>query len=128
MLYLFILIDQKLQTCLLVNDHAAAVHERDRFTSCKLPRAGFHLEGPFISAEKKGAHPEKYLRTFEPGGLEHLMEVYGSLDDVAIVTLAPELPGSQSVVRELSQRGVTVSLGEHRVVTATIIQQSLMMM
>lgn len=98
------------------------------FTSCKLPRAGFHLEGPFISAEKKGAHPEKYLRTFEPEGLEHLMEVYGSLDDVAIVTLAPELPGSQSVVRELSQRGVTVSLGEHRVVTATIIQQSLMMM
>lgn len=72
---------------------------------------GFHLEGPFISAQKKGAHPEKYLRTFKSGGLEHLMEVYGSLDDVAIVTLAPELPGSQSVVRELSQRGITVSLG-----------------
>lgn len=72
---------------------------------------GFHLEGPFISAEKKGAHPEKYLRTFKSGGLEHLMEVYGSLDNVAIVTLAPELPGSQSVVRELSQRGITVSLG-----------------
>ncbi|XP_063326961.1 N-acetylglucosamine-6-phosphate deacetylase [Pelmatolapia mariae] len=72
---------------------------------------GFHLEGPFISAEKKGAHPEKYLRTFKSGGLEHLMEVYGSLDDVAIVTLAPELPGSQSVVRELSQRDITVSLG-----------------
>lgn len=72
---------------------------------------GFHLEGPFISAEKKGAHPEKYLRTFKSGGLKHLMEVYGSLDNVAIVTLAPELPGSQSVVRELSQRGITVSLG-----------------
>ncbi|XP_039897279.1 N-acetylglucosamine-6-phosphate deacetylase [Simochromis diagramma] len=72
---------------------------------------GFHLEGPFISAEKKGAHPEKYLRTFKSGGLEHLMEVYGSLDNVAIVTLAPELPGSQSVARELSQRGITVSLG-----------------
>lgn len=72
---------------------------------------GFHLEGPFISAEKKGAHPEKYLRTFKSKGLEDLMEVYGSLDDVAIVTLAPELPGSQSVVRELSRRGISVSLG-----------------
>ncbi|XP_054463520.1 N-acetylglucosamine-6-phosphate deacetylase [Anoplopoma fimbria] len=72
---------------------------------------GFHLEGPFISAEKKGAHPERFLRTFQSGGMEDLMEAYGSLDNVAMVTLAPELAGSQSVVRELCQRGITVSLG-----------------
>ncbi|XP_065821043.1 N-acetylglucosamine-6-phosphate deacetylase [Labrus bergylta] len=72
---------------------------------------GVHLEGPFISAEKKGAHPEQFLRTFRSGGLQDLMEAYGSLDNVAMVTLAPELASSQSVVRELSQRGVTVSLG-----------------
>uniref|UniRef100_A0A3P8QA27 N-acetylglucosamine-6-phosphate deacetylase n=1 Tax=Astatotilapia calliptera TaxID=8154 RepID=A0A3P8QA27_ASTCA len=106
-----------LQTCLRKRSRCSgtraptAAENGVCFTSCKLPCAGFHLEGPFISAEKKGAHPEKYLRTFKSGGLEHLMEVYGSLDDVAIVTLAPELPGSQSVVRELSQRGITVSLG-----------------
>lgn len=72
---------------------------------------GVHLEGPFISVQKKGAHPERFLRTFQSGGIQDLMEVYGSLDHVAMVTLAPELAGSQSVVRELSQRGVTVSLG-----------------
>ncbi|KAK5609152.1 putative N-acetylglucosamine-6-phosphate deacetylase [Crenichthys baileyi] len=72
---------------------------------------GFHLEGPFISLEKKGAHPERYLRTFRSGGIEDLMEAYGSLDNVAMVTLAPELPRTQSVVRELCQRGITVSLG-----------------
>lgn len=76
-----------------------------------LPSAGVHLEGPFISVEKKGAHPEQYLRTFPSGGLTDLMEVYGSLDNVAMVTLAPELESSQSVVRELCQRGITVSLG-----------------
>lgn len=72
---------------------------------------GVHLEGPFISAGKKGAHPEKFLRTLQSRGMEDLMEVYGSLDNVAVVTLAPELSGSLSVVRELSQRGITVSLG-----------------
>ncbi|XP_049926133.1 N-acetylglucosamine-6-phosphate deacetylase [Epinephelus moara] len=72
---------------------------------------GFHLEGPFISLEKKGAHPEQFLRTFKSGGTEDLIEAYGSLDNVAMVTLAPELAGSLSVVRELCQRGITVSLG-----------------
>ncbi|KAM9745014.1 N-acetylglucosamine-6-phosphate deacetylase-like [Menidia menidia] len=72
---------------------------------------GLHLEGPFISLEKRGAHPAQFLRGFQAGGVEDLMEAYGSLDNVVMVTLAPELPGSQSVVRELCQRGVTVSLG-----------------
>lgn len=76
--------------------------------------AGCHLEGPFISTKKKGAHPQDFIRTFSSAGVEDLMEVYGTLDNVAIVTLAPELAGSQSVVTELSKRGITVSLGEHR--------------
>lgn len=62
--------------------------------------------------KKRGAHPEQFLRTFRSGGIEDLMEVYGSLDNVAVVTLAPELEHSQSVVRELSQRGIVVSLGK----------------
>lgn len=74
--------------------------------------SGFHLEGPFISVEKKGAHPEQYLRSFRSGGVEDLTETYGSLDNAAIVTLAPELAGSQAAVKELCRRGITVSLGE----------------
>lgn len=72
---------------------------------------GLHLEGPFISAEKKGAHPEQFLQTFSCPGLSDLSRTYGSLDSVSVVTLAPELAHSGSVVRELSQRGITVSLG-----------------
>ncbi|XP_035255084.1 N-acetylglucosamine-6-phosphate deacetylase isoform X1 [Anguilla anguilla] len=72
---------------------------------------GVHLEGPFISLEKKGAHPEAYLRAFPTGGAGDLLETYGRLDNVSVVTLAPELPNSLAVVRELARGGVTVSLG-----------------
>ncbi len=64
--------------------------------------------------EKRGAHPEQFLRTFQSGGIEDLLEAYGSLENVVMVTLAPELASSQTVVRELSQRGITVSLGEQQ--------------
>ncbi|RXN35474.1 N-acetylglucosamine-6-phosphate deacetylase [Labeo rohita] len=72
---------------------------------------GIHLEGPFISEEKRGAHPPKFLRTFKAGGVADLMETYGSLDNVAMVTLAPELANSAAAIRELSGRGIAVSLG-----------------
>lgn len=76
--------------------------------------AGCHLEGPFINVDKKGAHQPEFIRTFGRGGVEELTEVYGSLDNVSILTLAPELDNSQAVVAELASRGITVSLGESR--------------
>uniref|UniRef100_A0A8C0VFB0 N-acetylglucosamine-6-phosphate deacetylase n=1 Tax=Cyanistes caeruleus TaxID=156563 RepID=A0A8C0VFB0_CYACU len=72
---------------------------------------GAHLEGPFISKEKKGAHPEHCLRTFEAGAFQDLLATYGSLDCVQIVTLAPEMKRSSEVIRELTRRGICVSLG-----------------
>ncbi|KFW92624.1 Putative N-acetylglucosamine-6-phosphate deacetylase, partial [Phalacrocorax carbo] len=72
---------------------------------------GAHLEGPFISKEKKGAHPEHCLRTFEAGAFQDLLATYGSLDCVRIVTLAPEMKRSSEVIQELTNRGICVSLG-----------------
>ncbi|XP_062872922.1 N-acetylglucosamine-6-phosphate deacetylase [Trichomycterus rosablanca] len=72
---------------------------------------GLHLEGPFISEEKRGAHPPRFLKPFTKGGMDDLLETYGQLENVAMVTLAPELPGSGSAIRELARRGITVSLG-----------------
>ncbi|XP_078096637.1 N-acetylglucosamine-6-phosphate deacetylase isoform X2 [Mustelus asterias] len=72
---------------------------------------GLHLEGPFISKVKKGAHPEEFVRTFEKRGFQDLLDTYGSLDNVRIVTLAPELDRSGEVIRELVSRGIRVSLG-----------------
>lgn len=45
--------------------------------------------------------------------MKTLREVYGCLDNIVIVTLAPELENSDSVIRELTSMGIVVSLGKH---------------
>ena len=72
---------------------------------------GLHLEGPFISPEKKGAHKIEYIRDLK-GGFPDLLDVYGgNLKDVSIITLAPELDLDCSVIKECTKSGVTISIG-----------------
>ncbi|KAK2587018.1 hypothetical protein KPH14_010980 [Odynerus spinipes] len=71
---------------------------------------GIHLEGPFISPSKKGAHPEECIKKFE-NGFATLIDMYGTLDNVCLVTLAPEIPNAMSVINELSKRNIKVSVG-----------------
>lgn len=72
---------------------------------------GVHCEGPFISAEKKGAHEECFVQPIlSPTKLQ---EVYGSnLDNIQLITLAPELDGGLEAVKWLKKKGdVVVSVG-----------------
>ncbi|CAG2057170.1 unnamed protein product [Timema podura] len=71
---------------------------------------GVHIEGPFINVEKKGAHPPKYIKPLDKG-FETVLDMYGSLDNVCILTLAPELENALPIIHELTSRGITVSLG-----------------
>ena len=67
---------------------------------------GMHLEGPFISAARLGAHPAHNL---EPRGAA--LERVAALPALRLLTLAPELGGALEAVAGLSARGVAVSLG-----------------
>jgi N-acetylglucosamine-6-phosphate deacetylase len=67
---------------------------------------GMHLEGPFISAARLGAHPALNL---EPCGAA--LERVAALPALCMITLAPELEGSLKAVSRLSARGIAVSLG-----------------
>ncbi|XP_075972974.1 N-acetylglucosamine-6-phosphate deacetylase [Anticarsia gemmatalis] len=79
---------------------------------------GVHLEGPFISLAKKGAHMEEYIKTPEKG-LQTIKEVYGSLENVVIITIAPELPGATEAIKDLTDLGIKVALGHS---TASLAQ------
>ena len=68
---------------------------------------GYHLEGPFITVEKKGAHNPEFI---EAAG-EELFQSWLQQDSIALVTLAPDRPAAARRIRELSSRGILVSMG-----------------
>lgn len=70
---------------------------------------GIHLEGPFFSSEKVGAHNPHLIRTFEQ--IDSIDDFYGNLDHVKIVTLAPELAQSSSIISYLKGKNIIVSAG-----------------
>ena len=72
---------------------------------------GVHLEGPFISALRKGAHPINLIQDkLKLDSIEQLKECYGSLDNVSIITLAPEICNPK-IYNQLKQLGITASMG-----------------
>ena len=76
---------------------------------------GVHLEGPFLNAAKRGAHPEEFL---QPLTLETVEKVVGEfVEAIRIVTLAPETEIGDGVIEWLTSRNITVSLG-HSLATA----------
>ncbi len=70
---------------------------------------GIHLEGPWISPGAPGAQPPAGIRPFEPAEGEAVFAAAGG--KLRMVTLAPELPGSEALIKELDRRGVVASMG-----------------
>ena len=71
--------------------------------------AGIHLEGPYLSEHRCGAHQPSLLRA---PAIEELSALIDAGDDtIKMVTLAPELEGGLEAVQYLDSRGVIPALG-----------------
>lgn len=70
---------------------------------------GAHLEGPFISAERRGAHDPRFVRTPDRALFERAVEAAQS--SLRVITLAPELPGASELIAAAQSFGIVVSLG-----------------
>ena len=70
---------------------------------------GIHLEGPFFAKEKKGAQPEEYIKLPDINELKNLLDV--SKDKIKMVSLAPELKGSQQIISYLKSKNVVIAMG-----------------
>jgi N-acetylglucosamine-6-phosphate deacetylase len=91
------------------NRHLEAVAE---YTDRELEGAallGTHLEGPFISSAKKGMIQLKNICLPSAKVLADIEKLCGRT--LSMMTIAPELPGSLDLIRELASAGTVASCG-----------------
>ena len=69
---------------------------------------GLHLEGPYFAMSQRGAQDPRHIRNPDRAEYEAFLECSG---DIARWTLAPELPGSMEMARELVSRGIVPAIG-----------------
>ncbi|AGL28779.1 N-acetylglucosamine-6-phosphate deacetylase [Mycobacterium tuberculosis CAS/NITR204] len=71
--------------------------------------AGIHLEGPWLSPARCGAHDHTRMRAPDPAEIESVLAAADGA--VRMVTLAPELPGSDAAIRRFRDAEVVVAVG-----------------
>lgn len=80
--------------------------ETDKSEGSRL--CGIHLEGPFISMEKKGAQNPAYVKSPDIAMFNRLQDAAHGL--VKLITIAPETEGAEEFIKELSSK-VHISVG-----------------
>ncbi len=70
---------------------------------------GVHLEGPFLSPERPGAHRPEHLRIPSIEWIGRLVDEFRGV--IRVVTLAPELDGALEVIRYLCSQGIVAAVG-----------------
>jgi N-acetylglucosamine-6-phosphate deacetylase len=80
--------------------------------------AGIHLEGPFLSEKRKGAHDPTLLRDPEPTMITNLIENAGGT--VEMITVAPELTGGLASIVAMVAAGAVAAVGHTDADDATV--------
>jgi N-acetylglucosamine-6-phosphate deacetylase len=70
---------------------------------------GIHLEGPFLSHQKRGVQPPEHLLAPSIATFDRLIDA--AHGHVRLMTIAPELPGAIELTAHATSRGIRVSVG-----------------
>jgi N-acetylglucosamine-6-phosphate deacetylase len=77
---------------------------------------GIHLEGPFLSHQRRGVQPAEHLLAPDIALFDRFFEA--AEGHIRLMTLAPELPGAVELAAHARKLGVRVSLGHSNATAA----------
>jgi N-acetylglucosamine-6-phosphate deacetylase len=81
--------------------------------------AGIHLEGPWLSTIRCGAHEPSLMRDPDPTEIDRVLEA--GAGTVRMITLAPERDGAVAAIKQIVDAGVIAAVGH----TEATYEQSL---
>src|SRR6266542_3232590 len=95
---------------------------RERSEELRHVIAGWHIEGPFLSAEPGycGAHDPAFMLDPAPEHIRELREIVG--EDRVLLTIAPERSGAIAAIQQAVALGLKVSLGHTNAPAALLTQ------
>ena len=70
---------------------------------------GIHLEGPYLSHARCGAHEPSLLVNPDIAEIKEILDV--AKGSIAMITIAPELPGAIEAIKYLTAAGIKVAIG-----------------
>jgi N-acetylglucosamine-6-phosphate deacetylase len=71
--------------------------------------AGIHVEGPWISTKRCGAHQPSLMRDPDPAEIDRVLDAGGGA--IRMVTIAPERDGAVAAIRNIVDVGVVAAVG-----------------
>jgi N-acetylglucosamine-6-phosphate deacetylase len=70
---------------------------------------GTHLEGPWLSTKRCGAHQPSLMRDPDPAEIDRVLDA--GEGTIRMVTIAPERDGALAAIRQIVDAGVVVAVG-----------------
>ena len=106
---------------LVVENHAMTM-ERLQLLDSQVTDSllGIHLEGPFLNPKQKAVMKEEFLRLPD---IEEFRQFLRVSSHVSSMTIAPELPDAQRLIKEGTRQGIVMNVG-HSMADAQQVMQA----
>ncbi|MGB9598147.1 MAG: N-acetylglucosamine-6-phosphate deacetylase, partial [Candidatus Poribacteria bacterium] len=95
-----------------------AIHQARVYSVNGAKVIGAHIEGPYFCYAKRGCHLPKFVRNPRPQEYNRMLEFS---DDIASMTLAPELDGAEELIKKLVNNDILVSIGHSDATYAQVL-------
>ena len=106
---------------LVVENHAMTMERLQLLDSQVLDSLlGIHLEGPFLNPKQKAVMKEEFLRLPD---IEEFRQFLRVSSHVSSMTIAPELPDAQRLIKEGTRQGIVMNIG-HSMADAQQVMQA----